>query len=158
MSAQIRLRIELRSERFDPAALLAQWQEELTVPCEQASATTAAAESVFIGRMRPAAADGVVLTALELEHYPGMTERQLDRLALECCTRHGATSCLVLHRIGRVLPGEAIVMVATGADRRGPAQRSCQELVEALKHDAPFWKREWRSDGRGEWLNGNTPL
>ena len=57
-----------------------------------------------------------------------------------------------------VHPGEAIVLVAIGADRRGPAQRCCQELLEALKHDAPFWKREWRSDGSSEWLSGNTPL
>jgi len=57
-----------------------------------------------------------------------------------------------------VLPGEAIVLVAVGADRRGPAQRCCHELLESLKHDAPFWKREWRTDGRRQWLNGNTPL
>jgi len=44
------------------------------------------------------------------------------------------------------------VVVAIGADRRGPAQRCCQELLEALKHDAPFWKREWRTDGTGTWL------
>jgi molybdopterin synthase catalytic subunit len=68
------------------------------------------------------------------------------------------SSCLVQHRIGRVLPGEAIVLVAISADRRGPAQRCCQELLEALKHDAPFWKREWRADGTGSWLTGNTPL
>jgi molybdopterin synthase catalytic subunit len=87
-----------------------------------------------------------------------MTEQQLERLALDCCQRHGVNSCLVQHRIGRVLPGEAIVLVAIGADRRGPAQRCCQELLEALKHDAPFWKREWRADSTGHWLDGNTPL
>ncbi|MBM3938904.1 MAG: molybdenum cofactor biosynthesis protein MoaE, partial [Sphingomonadales bacterium] len=65
---------------------------------------------------------------------------------------------LIQHRIGRVLPGEAIVLVAIGADRRGPAQRCCQELLEALKHEAPFWKRECHADGTSAWLTGNTPL
>ena len=108
--------------------------------------------------MRGEAADGSALAALELEHYPGMTERQLEQLAHGCMARHGALSCLIQHRIGRVLPGEAIVLVAIGADRRGPAQRCCQELLEALKHDAPFWKREWHTDGRSTWITGNTPL
>jgi molybdopterin synthase catalytic subunit len=64
---------------------------------------------------------------------------------------------LVRHRVGLVLCGDAIVVVAVLADRRGPAQRCCQELLEALKHEAPFWKREW-SSGVGEWVVGNTPL
>ena len=64
---------------------------------------------------------------------------------------------LVKHRIGLVLPGDPIVLVAVAADRRGPAQRCCQELLEALKHDAPFWKREW-SQEVGRWIMGNTPL
>jgi molybdopterin synthase catalytic subunit len=64
---------------------------------------------------------------------------------------------LVRHRVGLVRPGEAIVLVAVAADRRGPAQRCAQELLEALKHEAPFWKREW-SGGAGRWVQGNTPL
>jgi molybdopterin synthase catalytic subunit len=107
--------------------------------------------------VRATCANGQPLEALELEHYPGMTERQLERLAADCGARHGVEAVLVQHRIGRVLPGEAIVLVAVAADRRGPAQRCCQELLEALKHDAPFWKREW-SGGKGTWITGNTPL
>ncbi len=148
------LAIALHSERFDPIARLSVWHTML----EQRAISTAA-ESLFIGRMRPTASDdGMALEALELEHYPGMTERQLEALARDCCQRHGVSSCLIEHRIGRVLPGEAIVLVATCADRRGPAQRCCQELLEALKHEAPFWKREWRADGSSHWLSGNSPL
>ena len=150
----LQLRIDLHHEAFEPLACLEQWQRQLAT----SGPNTNAAESVFIGRVRAAAADGTPLVALELEHYPGMTERQLQQLATDCCARHGVSSCLVQHRIGRVLPGEAIVLVAIGADRRGPSQRCCQELLEALKHDAPFWKRECRRDGTGEWLTGNTPL
>jgi molybdopterin synthase catalytic subunit len=150
----MQLRIELHPQAFEPLERLAQWQRDLVEQGQGGSA----AESLFIGRVRGEAADGAALVALELEHYPGMTERQLQQLAETCGRRHGVHSCLIQHRIGRVQPGEAIVLVAIGADRRGPAQRCCQELLEALKHDAPFWKREWRSDGSGTWLSGNTPL
>ena len=121
-------------------------------------AALSAAESLFIGRVRPCGSGGEALAALELEHYPGMTERQLQQLAQHCTQRHRVQACRVAHRVGRVLPGEAIVLVAIHADRRGPAQRCCQELLEALKHEAPFWKREWRADGSSHWLMGNTPL
>jgi len=87
-----------------------------------------------------------------------MTEHQLHALAAGCAARHGVLAVLVQHRVGRLAPGEPIVLVAVAADRRGPAQRCCQELLEALKHDAPFWKREWRRDDSSTWLSGNTPL
>lgn len=148
----VNLKIDLHSQAFEPLTCLEQWQRSHSGP------SAGAAESLFIGRVRAEAAAGGTLEALELEHYPGMTERQLHHLASDCCARHGVSSCLVLHRIGRVLPGEAIVLVAIGADRRGPAQRCCQELLEALKHNAPFWKREWHADGSSAWITGNTAL
>jgi len=143
------LQVRLHPQGFDPFASLAAWGLHCL--------GSAAAEAHFIGRVRPTTARGEPLEALELEHYPGMTERQLERLATACADRHGVEAVLVEHRIGRVLPGEAIVLVAVAADRRGPAQRCCQELLEALKHEAPFWKREW-SGGQGTWITGNTPL
>lgn len=148
-----RLQIELLAEPFEPLRRLEQWQQQ----CRHEDPTASAAEALFIGRVRSQASDGHPLSALELEHYPGMTERQLERLGSACGQRHGVHHGLVLHRIGRVLPGEAIVLVAIAADRRGPAQRCCQELLEALKHEAPFWKREWRADGSAQWITGNTP-
>ncbi|NQV11498.1 MAG: molybdenum cofactor biosynthesis protein MoaE [Cyanobacteria bacterium] len=152
------LRVALHLEPFDPLVALAAWQrhrEQDVSP--QAPWARAAAEAHFIGRVRSLSANGEPLAALELEHYPGMTEAQIERLAAAVLARHGLAHALVEHRVGRALPGEALVLVAVGADRRGPAQRGCQELLEALKHDAPFWKREWcGADGR--WLEGNTPL
>ena len=105
--------------------------------------------------MRGWNAAGDALAALELEHYPGMTESQLERLAAAAAARHAVRAVLVRHRVGRVQPGEAIVLVAVAADRRGPAQRCCQELLEALKHEAPFWKKEV-GGGLGRWVEGNT--
>lgn len=142
--------VQLLEAPFKPLELLAAWQRSL-------GATGTAAESHFIGRVRPFTASGEPLEALELEHYPGMSDAQLRALAEACAARHGAGAVLVAHRVGRIAPGEAIVVVAVQADRRGPAQRCVQELLEDLKHHAPFWKREW-SGGSGTWVAGNTPL
>jgi molybdopterin synthase catalytic subunit len=153
MSAPL-LTIQLDAEPFEPLAALHRWHDQL----RSRLGCLPAAESSFVGRVRPQDAGGRPLAALELEHYPGMTETQLQQLAAAAASRPEVAAVLVRHRIGRVLPGEPIVLVAVAADRRGPAQRCCQELLEALKHQAPFWKREWLADGSGHWLNGNTPL
>lgn len=147
------LSVGLSSAPFAPLRTVDHWQQQLA-----RRGLNAAAESQFIGRVRPIAGDGTPLQALELEHYPGMTEHQLQSLASDCASRHGVLAVLVQHRVGRLSPGEAIVLVAVAADRRGPAQRCCQELLEGLKHEAPFWKREWCADGSSRWITGNTPL
>jgi len=145
--------VSLHPDPIDPGQQLEQWQAQLSA----SGAEEPAATSLFIGRVRGRSASGAPLDALELEHYPGMAEAQLQRLAAACARRHPVAAVMVRHRVGLVLCGDAIVVVAVLADRRGPAQRCCQELLEALKHDAPFWKREW-SSGVGAWVQGNTPL
>jgi molybdopterin synthase catalytic subunit len=145
------LQLRLHPARFDPLSALADWQRNLLA----GGAEAPAAEAHFIGRVRGRTARGAPLEALELEHYPGMTEAQIERIAAAVSRRHGLLAVRVDHRVGRVLPGEAIVLVAVAADRRGPAQRGGQELLEALKHEAPFWKREW-CGGVGTWVEGNT--
>jgi molybdopterin synthase catalytic subunit len=150
--------VQLLEAPFEPLERLATWQRSLAADGrDRPGATGSAAESHFIGRVRPTAASGEPLEALELEHYPGMSDAQLRVLAGACVARHGAGAVLVAHRVGRIAPGEAIVLVAVQADRRGPALRCVQELLEDLKHHAPFWKREW-SGGSGTWVAGNTPL
>ena len=143
--------VQLLAHPFEPLEALGAWQRQLG----RSAQAQAAAEAHFIGRVRGVSAMGEPLQALELEHYPGMTETQLEQLTRDCSQRHGAEAVLVLHRVGRILPGEAIVLVAVAADRRGQAQRCCQELLELLKHEAPFWKREWSGDV-GTWVEGNT--
>lgn len=148
----VRAWIRLHAERFDPLRSLADWQGLL-----QREGAAAAAEAHFIGRVRGTSVGGEPLEALELEHYPGMTEAELDRLAAAVASRHALHAVMVEHRIGRMLPGEPIVLVAASADRRGSAQQGVLHLLESLKHEAPFWKREW-SGGSGRWLTANTPL
>ena len=155
--------IQLLEQPFDPLEALAAWQRQLHDGSDEANpACLPPAEAHFIGRVRGTTATGKPLEALELEHYPGMTETQLQLLSQGCAERHGALAVLVVHRVGRIRPGEAIVLVAVAADRRGPAQRCGQELLELLKHEAPFWKREWScgegGSGVGTWVAGNTPL
>jgi len=148
-----RVSISLHPDPIAPFLLVEQWQAQV---CPHPS-DGPAATSLFIGRVRGCTAAGLPLEALELEHYPGMSEWRLEELARACAERHGVQAVLAAHRVGRLPPGEPIVVVAVLADRRGPAQRCCQELLEALKHEAPFWKREW-SLGVGTWVAGNTPL
>jgi molybdopterin synthase catalytic subunit len=148
------LELRLSEEPFSPLDVLGRWQQRLA----QRPQGAPAAESHFLGRVRAIGGAGECVAALELEHYPGMTEAQIELLARNAAVRHGVVAVLVWHRVGRVLPGETIVLVAVAADRRGPAQRCGQELLEALKHEAPFWKRELRPDGTGHWVQGNTAL
>ena len=139
------VQVEIRPESFSP------WQEL------QAWGGDAAASASFVGRVRASAQTGSQLESLEIEHYPGLCERRLESLAGQLLQKHEALRALVLHRVGCLVPGEVIVLVAVQADRRGPAQRCNADLLEALKHQAPFWKREWSGD-QGTWLAANTPL
>jgi molybdopterin synthase catalytic subunit len=98
--------------------------------------------ATFAGVVR--ADDGV--TTLELEHYPGATEAALRSLAEEAAGRWGLAAASVVHRVGVMRPGELVVFVGTAAAHRGAALESCAFLIDRLKTEAPFWKRETRGD------------
>lgn len=85
--------------------------------------------------------------ALTLEHYPGMTERQLARIEAESRKRWDLADVLVIHRVGRMDPGEPIVLVCTSSAHRAAALEACAFLIDWLKTKAPFWKREETPDG-----------
>jgi len=89
----------------------------------------------------------LLVRALTLEHYPGMTERQLERIEAEARRRWDLADVLVIHRFGRMVPGEPIVLVCTASAHRTAALESCQFLIDWLKTQAPFWKREETPDG-----------
>lgn len=88
--------------------------------------------------------DGV--TALELEHYPGMTEQALIALAEAATERWSLLGVTMVHRVGVMVPGDRIVFVGTAAHHRREALDACAYLIDRLKTDAPFWKRERRGD------------
>ena len=107
----------------------------------------------FVGLCR--ADDG--LEALVLEHYPGMTERAIAGIAAEACARWPLSGCTVVHRVGRLRPGEPIVLVLTASAHRTAALESCAFLIDWLKTGAPFWKREEFADNRGgRWVEAKA--
>jgi molybdopterin synthase catalytic subunit len=96
------------------------------------------------------------LAAMVLEHYPGMTERAIARIVAEAESRWPLTGCTVIHRVGRLAPGEPIVLVLTASAHRVAALESCAFLIDWLKTRAPFWKREVFSDGRERWVEAKA--
>ncbi len=95
-----------------------------------------------------------VLAALELEHYPGMAETEITRIALEAAARWPVTGLTAIHRIGRIAPGGNIVLVIAVSPHRQAAFEAASFLMDFLKTDAPFWKKEHRTDGRaGAWVS-----
>jgi molybdopterin synthase catalytic subunit len=106
----------------------------------------------FVGVCR--ADDG--LAAMVLEHYPGMTERAIARIAAEAEARWPLSGCTVIHRVGRLCPGEPIVLVLTASAHRVAALESCAFLIDWLKTRAPFWKREEFADGRSRWVDARA--
>lgn len=109
----------------------------------------AGAVVTFTGIVRD---DGGQLQALEIEHYPGMTERALSDYGAEAARRFDLTDWRIIHRHGRLAVGEPIMMVATAARHRRAAFEGAEYMMDWLKSRAPFWKREISTDGRAEWV------
>lgn len=125
-------------------------RKAIDVAAEMTLAEAAAgvgAVATFTGLVR--ADDGVGV--LELEHYPGATEAALQRVAQGAVDRWSLGSATIVHRVGPMTPGERIVFVAASAAHRGTALEACAYLIDRLKTDAPFWKRETRG-GEAAWV------
>lgn len=97
--------------------------------------------------------EGGMLAALELEHYPGMAEAEIARIASEAAERWPVTGLTAIHRSGRVPPGANIVLVVAASPHRQAAFEAASFLMDYLKSSAPFWKKEHRVDGSaGDWV------
>ncbi len=106
--------------------------------------------AVFVGLVRDMVG-GEALGAMTLEHYPGMTEKALARIEEEAKARWPLEASLVIHRVGRLEPGERIVLVAAASAHRQAAFEACQFLIDWLKTKAPFWKQEETESG-AKWV------
>lgn len=102
----------------------------------------------FTGIVR--ADDDVV--AIELEYYPAMTEASIRDLAQQAMARWSLLGCVVHHRVGRIDVGETVVLIGTAASHRAEALEACSFLIDRLKTDVPFWKKEHRADGSSHWV------
>lgn len=128
--------VEIREAPFDPGA-------ELAAFGAPGRATDAGAVVSFTGVVR---GDGG-LSALEIEHWPGATEEAIAGMIAEARTRFALSAVRVIHRHGRMTPGEPIMMVLTAAPHRRAAFAAAEFLMDWLKSRAPFWKKEHRPDG-----------
>ncbi|WP_324778604.1 molybdopterin synthase catalytic subunit MoaE [Thiobacillus sedimenti] len=99
--------------------------------------------------------DGAGVTAMTLEHYPGMTEKALNALLDEARARWALLDVTLIHRVGRLLPGDPIVLVAVASSHRGDAFAACEYLMDALKTRAPFWKKEETPQGE-RWVEARA--
>lgn len=144
------MRVELRQTPLDPWAEVAAFERAAGLDRGACGAAT-----VFVGTMRDMN-EGEAVTGMELVHYPGMTERELERLASEACERWPVADVLVIHRIGEVAPGDTLVVVAAWSAHRAAAFEACRFLIEALKSRAPLWKKE-HLPGGSRWVARNTP-
>lgn len=114
------------------------------------------ATAVFIGTMRDLN-EGDDISSMHLEHYPGMTENYLEKIIQQAKSQWTLLECLVIHRTGNILPADPIVVTAAWSSHRREANQACRFLIEELKHNAPFWKKETLSSGETRWVENNTP-
>lgn len=133
--------ISIQEDDFDVAAEMA--------ALRRSSAKTGALVS-FVGLVRDFSNDGRIENIF-LEHYPGMTEKALEKIIGEAAARWNLLGSRVIHRIGPLQPNDQIVLVATAAAHRREAFASCEFIIDYLKTAAPFWKRE-QTDHGGKWL------
>jgi len=106
----------------------------------------------FIGTVRDTA-KGRRITAMTLEHYPGMTEQALSAIAEDAAGRWKLLGCTLIHRVGPMAPGETIVLVLAASAHRQDALEATAFLIDWLKTRAPFWKKESFADGTQEWVD-----
>jgi len=108
--------------------------------------------ALFVGKVRDHK-EGEALVELVLEHYPGMTEAELERIEAEAQRRFELSASLIVHRVGALKPGDNIVLVIACASHRQNAFAAAEFLMDYLKTRAPFWKKEVLANGEGHWVD-----
>ena len=133
--------VQIQEQDFDLAAELAAMRN---------SSSKIGALVTFVGLVRDLSNDAPIEN-IHLEHYPGMSEKALHKIISEATARCQLIDARVIHRVGLLLPNEQIVLVATAALHRAEAFAACEFIIDYLKTDAPFWKREQTNSG-AQWL------
>jgi molybdopterin synthase catalytic subunit len=133
--------VVIQQEDFDIAAVM----NEL-----RASSNNVGAIVSFVGLVRDMSYDEKVKSII-VEHYPGMSENALNKIIVEAKSRWDLQGVRVIHRVGSLGPNDQIVLVATASSHRGHAFAGCEFIIDYLKTDAPFWKKEVKPQG-GEWV------
>ena len=142
--------VEIREQGFDPYREVSDYQQRVLDAAGKYGAT-----AVFVGSMRDIN-EGDTVQTMTLEHYPGMTERYLQKISQEAEQRWDIIDSLIIHRVGELQPDEPIVLVAVWSAHRVAAFEASRFLMEELKSRAPFWKKEVLATG-SRWVEKNTP-
>jgi molybdopterin synthase catalytic subunit len=137
--------IRIQTQDFDLSAEVAQLR---------ANDARVGAVVTFIGTVRDMN-DGAGVAEMELEHYPGMTEKALEDIVAQARTRRNIYDALVIHRVGPLKPLEQIVLVAVTSAHRGEAFAACEFIMDYLKTQAPFWKKEQTPQG-ARWVDARS--
>ncbi len=143
------MKVVITGQAFQPYAELQAYEDE-----QPHLRTRAGGQDIFIGTMRDFNEDDTV-HAMTLEHYPGMTEKHLDRICQEAMEKWPVLDILLIHRVGPLMPGDPIVLISVWSAHRAAAFDACRYIIEDLKSRAPFWKKETTEDGP-RWVEKNT--
>jgi len=138
-------RVSVQAEDFDLSA---------EVAALRAGDAGVGAVAAFVGTVRDRN-DGAGVASLELEHYPGMTEASIEAMIDEAMRRFEIRAARVVHRIGRLAPLDQIVLVAVTSSHRGQSFQACEFLMDYLKTQAPFWKKE-AGEGGSRWVDARV--
>ena len=138
-------RVAIQTEDFDASAEIA---------ALRADDGSIGAVAAFVGTVRDRS-DGARVASMELEHYPGMTESAIEAMIDKAFARFDIRAARVVHRIGELAAREQIVLVAVASAHRGQAFQACEFLMDYLKTDAPFWKKE-ATDAGARWVDARV--
>lgn len=142
--------IRVQTEALEPWKEIAKFQSD-----NFNGHTDFGATATFVGTMRDLN-EGDEVLEMTLEHYPAMTEKQLAEIIVEAEAKWPLLHTLLMHRVGVINPSDPIVLVAVWSAHRAAAFDACRFLMEALKHQAPFWKKESLVSGQSRWISKNT--
>lgn len=145
-----KMKIKIATEAFDPWQALQQFQNLAKKMRGKVGAT-----SVFVGTMRDMNV-GESVKSMRLEHYAGMTEKQLQHIMDKATKKWQIIDALVIHRVGHIVPDDPIVLVAVWSAHRGDAFASSRYIMEALKSTVPFWKKELLASAEQRWVTNET--
>ena len=143
------MKVVIQEAAFDP------WKEVSSYQEENIGAGKHGASVTFVGSMRDFN-DGVEgLNQMYLDHYPGMTEKHIEKVIQDALDKWDVIDAMVVHRVGLISPNDAIVLVVVWSEHRAMGFDACRFIINDLKHRAPFWKKEANEDG-DRWVEGNS--
>ena len=143
-------KILIVEESFDPLWLQSDYEAEF-----MEDKTDYGATANFIGTMRDFN-EGDDVLSMTLEHYSAMTHMKLNEIVDQACEKWPIKNTLIVHRVGEIFPAESIVLVVVWSAHRNAAFDGCRYIMEALKYQAPFWKKEKLVTGEYRWVEENT--